>query len=218
MSWILAAHIAVLGYWLGSELVINSTYRFFCRATDMPFAQRDRLMDHIMHVDQHVRYALVFQMALGVMLAAGFGYIPGGNTVMAVAALAGGGWLTFVEAVHRLRKQPIGRTLAAIDRGSRYVLMAVLIAVAFSLIGADWALPLWLRWKLAAFAAVMACGVGIRLALVGHFRIWGLMAQDGPTPEREAIIQRTYVRATTILVLLWLFIAAMTALSIGKPL
>ena len=62
---LLVFHIAVLGYWLGSELVINSTYRHVAWAADMPFEQRDRLMDHVMDADQHVRYALLLQLMLG---------------------------------------------------------------------------------------------------------------------------------------------------------
>lgn len=61
--WILVFHIAVLGYWLGSELVINSTYRYVSYSRNMPFDERQRLMDHVMVVDQHVRYALVLQAA-----------------------------------------------------------------------------------------------------------------------------------------------------------
>ena len=78
---LLVAHIAVLGYWLGSELVINATYRYVSCADAMPFAERDRLMEHVMHVDQHVRYALVLQAALGTALAVTYGYIPGGRDV-----------------------------------------------------------------------------------------------------------------------------------------
>ena len=58
---LLVAHIVVLGYWLGADLVINSTYRYVSWSHGMPFAERSRLMDHVMHVDQHVRYALVLQ-------------------------------------------------------------------------------------------------------------------------------------------------------------
>ena len=58
----------MLGYWLGAELVINSTYRYVSWAATMPFAERDRLMEHVMDVDQHVRYALVLQAGLGVAL------------------------------------------------------------------------------------------------------------------------------------------------------
>ena len=45
---------ALLGYWLGSEFVINSTYRYVSYSDRMPFEERSRLMEHVMHVDQHV--------------------------------------------------------------------------------------------------------------------------------------------------------------------
>lgn len=217
IDWLLVAHIAVLGYWLGSELVINATYRYVCYADDMAFSERSRLMDHVMHVDQHVRYALVLQASLGVMLAASFGYLPGGQTVVLAAGLAGLLWLGFVEAVHRLRARAIGATLASIDRASRYILMVLLIATAFGFVGGAWPVPDWLRWKLAAFAGLMACGVGIRFALIAHFKTWAQMATSGVTPERNANIRKTYVRATSVLGLLWVFIALIVWLSVEKP-
>ncbi len=217
MEWVLAAHIAVLGYWLGSELVINSSYRYVCYADTMPFAERERMMEHVMHVDQHVRYALVLQASLGTALAALIGYLPGGEGAALAAGIAGALWLGFVEAVHRLRHRPVGATLGATDRGSRYVLIVVLLAAAAGLLGGDWPMPPWLRWKLALFAGVMMCGVGIRIALIAHFRTWAVMKRDGPTEATNAIIKRTYVRATSELVLLWVFIAAIAILSVGKP-
>ena len=215
--WLLAAHIAVLGYWLGSEFVINSTDRYVSYGDRMPFDERSRLMEHVMHVDQHVRYALVLQATLGTMLAALYGYIPGGDSLVIGAAAVGAAWFGFVEAVHRLRHAPVGKTLAAFDRGSRYVLMAVLVAVALGLIGGAWPMPTWLRWKLALFAGVMMSGVGIRIALIAHFRTWAIMAREGPTDVTNAIIKRTYVRATAVLVLLWVFIAGIVILSVWKP-
>lgn len=216
--WLLAAHIAVLGYWLGSEFVINSTYRYVSYSDRMPFDERSRLMEHVMHVDQHVRYALVLQASLGPAIAALYGYIPGGQATAIGFGVFGALWLAFVEIVHRLRHSPIGKTLGAIDRGSRYILMALLVAAAVGLIGGQWPLPGWLRWKLALFAGVLMCGVGIRIALISHFRTWAVMAREGPTDETNAIIKRTYVRATAVLLLLWLFISAITILSIWKPL
>ncbi len=216
ISWLIAAHIAVLGYWLGSELVINSTYRLVCFADDMPFAQRDRLMDHVMVVDQHVRYALVLQATLGTMLAASYGFIPGGQPVVLAVGIFGAAWLIFVELIHRLRKRPVGKRLAFVDRASRYVFMIGLIAIAAGLLGETWAIPNWLRWKLAAFAGVIACGIGIRFALIAHFKTWSDMATGNQTPANNAIIKRTYVRATSILVLLWVFIGIIVVLSIDK--
>ncbi|MGQ5701938.1 hypothetical protein ACUJ46_07815 [Sandaracinobacteroides sp. A072] len=215
--WILVAHIAVLGYWLGSELVINSTYRYVSYSRSMPFDERARLMEHVMHVDQHVRYALVLQAMLGTMLAAAYGLVPGGDMLLWAALGAGLVWLGFVEAVHRLRHAPLGKRLGAIDRGSRYVLMALLLALAFGVLGGGWGMPLWLRLKLGLFAGVMACGVGIRFALIAHFRTWAEMARDGVTDVRNRVIEQTYVRATLVLLLLWVFIAAIVVVSVVKP-
>ncbi|MCD9088606.1 hypothetical protein [Stenotrophomonas sp. SY1] len=214
---LLVAHIVVLGYWLGSELVINSTYRYVSHGSHIAFAERSRLMEHVMHVDQHVRYALVLQAGLGFSLAALYGLIPGGESTATIAGLLCVLWLGFVEAVHRLRHSRVGTALGNIDRGSRYLFMALLLAVATGLLGGNWNMPTWLRWKLALYAGVMASGVGIRLALISHFRTWKVMAQEGPNDVTNAIIRRTYLRATSVLGVLWLFIAAIVVVSIWKP-
>ncbi len=217
IDWLLTGHIVALGYWLGSELVINSTYRLVCFADDMPFTERDRLMSHVMHVDQHVRYALVLQTSLGTMLSVSYGFVPGGESLVVSIGLFGIVWLLFVEAVHRLRERPVGQFLARIDRSSRYVLMGGLLAVAMGLMGDTWQIPGWLRWKLAAFVGVIACGVGIRFALIDHFCVWGKMAAGDRSPDHNDMIKRTYTRATSILVLLWIFIGAIVVLSVAKP-
>jgi hypothetical protein len=96
--------------------------------------------------------------------------------------------------------------------------MALFVAVAAGLIVGAWPIPGWLRWKLAAFAGVMACGVGIRIALIAHFRTWSKMVSSGVTSERNAAIRTTYIRATSVLILLWIFIALVVWLSVEKPL
>jgi hypothetical protein len=209
---LLAAHIVVLGYWLGSELVINSTYRFICFRDDLPFASRDAMTDHLMNVDQHVRYALILQLTLGVMLMSQTGLAP--TPLFWIAPLVAFGWLVLVEATHRLRKTALGGTLALIDRIIRMGVMAALLLLAlFS--GGDQ--PFWLRLKFAVFAGIILCGLAIRFQLIRHFHIWQAMAANGPTPDQNADIKRIYWRATSILLLLWLFILAATALAISKP-
>jgi hypothetical protein len=209
---LLVAHIAVLGYWLGSELVINGEYRFICYRDDLPFAARDAMTDHLMDVDQHVRYALILQLVLGAMLASALAYLP--DAAYWIAPVGGGAWIALVELVHRQRKTALGQKLASFDRGLRYLMLAAII---ISALGALPSLPLWLRLKLAAFAGVMACGVAIRLLLIRHFRVWALMSAEGPTPEGNATIKIIYRQATSVLVLLWLCIAAATYLALAKP-
>lgn len=208
---VLAVHTVVLGYWLGSDLVINSEYRFIVHRSDLPASARDAMMDHLMVVDQHVRYALVLQAMLGSMLLAGLGLFPA--AVASIAPLAGLAWLGLVEMAHRLRKTATGLQLALIDRVVRYTVGAGLVALA--LLQVDW--PLWLRIKLALFAGVIGCGVIIRFRLINHFTTWAAIVSDGSTPEREAILRRTYWRATSVLALLWLQVAAIAVLAVLRP-
>ena len=214
---LLVAHIAVLGYWLGSELVINSTYRYVSYHGEMPFAHRDRLMAHVMNVDQHVRYALVLQAGLGTTLGLRLGYLPGGEGLAVVAGVITVAWLVFVEAVHRLRQAAIGARLGAVDRGIRYALMALLVGIWSMAIAGNLDLQPWLAWKLLCFAGVMACGVGIRLWIMKFFRVWKEVEHEGSSAAQEQLIQKIYVRSTSVLVGLWLFIGAIVILSVWKP-
>jgi len=159
----------------------------------------------------------VLQFGLGFSLAALYGYVPGGATTAWMIATFAVAWLIYVEVTHRLRHSATGKGLAAFDRGSRYLLMAALVAIALHLVGSDWSMPFWLRVKLGLFACVMACGVGIRLALISHFRTWTVMAKEGPNDHTNAVIRKTYLQATSVLVLLWVFIAALVTVSVCKP-
>lgn len=208
---VLAVHTIVLGYWLGSDLVINSEYRFIVHRNDLPVPARDAMMDHLMVVDQHVRYALVLQAMLGSMLLAGLGLFPA--AVAWLAPLAGISWLALVELAHRLRKTETGVKLALIDRIVRYAVGAGLVALA--VLQSDW--PLWLRLKLALFAGVIGCGVIIRFRLIHHFTTWAAIVGQGSTPEREALLRRTYWRATSVLALLWLQVVTIAVLAVLRP-
>lgn len=214
---LIVLHIATLGYWFGSELVINATSRHVCLGRTIPLDERTRLMQLVMNVDQHVRYALVIQFGLGFAIAALFGYIPGGNATAIGFAIFTVLWLLYIEVTHRLLHRPLGKKLASLDRRSRYVLMACLFAIALGLVGGAWDLPYWIRLKLGLFATVMACGVAIRFSVLARFKTWAVMQASGVTDAHNDVVKRTYLISTGILVLLWLIIFAMVAISLYKP-
>ncbi len=214
---LLVIHIAVLGYWLGAEFVINSEFRYVCRAASMPFAERKRLMEHVMDVDQHVRYALVLQAGLGTVLSALLGYFPGDATLAWTAGVVALSWLAFVELIHRLRHATAGKQLAFLDRLMRYVLMAVLVVAGLAAAFGAISLQGWLAWKLVLFGAVIACGVGIRYYIIQFFGIWRQIEAEGSNSARESAIRKNYASGTALLGLLWLCIAAIAVLSVVKP-
>ena len=204
-------HVAVLGYWLGAEFVINGTFRHVSFASAMPFPARDRLMAHVMDMDQHVRYALVLQAGLGGVLALLEGYLPGGPALAAWVAVAAAAWLVLVEVAHRT-----GR-LAGVDRLVRVLVILLLVAVAAAAGSGALPLPAWLAWKLVLFAGVIACGLWIRRLLAAWFATWGTLAREGPGDATEARLRAGYWRATAVLGLLWLLIAGIVALAVLRP-
>jgi len=61
--------VLVMGYWLGSELVINALTHYIARTTTLSGAERMRLWDFLLDVDQHVRNAMIMSVPLGFSLA-----------------------------------------------------------------------------------------------------------------------------------------------------
>ena len=64
-----ALHVLVMGYWLGSELVINALTHYVARTTTLSGTERMRLWDFLLDVDQHVRNAMIMSVPLGFTLA-----------------------------------------------------------------------------------------------------------------------------------------------------
>ncbi len=170
-----------------------------------------------MDVDQHVRYALILQLGSGALIAALLGYLPIHRYLAAGIVGATAAWVFLLEVAHRNRKIPSKRWLTNLDRYLRTVVILALLIVCGSAIGGKINLPLWLIIKLLLFAGVIACGLGIRQALIRFYERWRIIEAEGSTDEHERQIRKIYNVATSILVLLWLFIGSIVILSIAKP-
>ena len=100
------AHVLVMGYWLGSELVINALTHYIARTTSLSGAERMRLWDFLLDVDQHVRNAMIMSVPLGFSLAGILGLAPiEGWTMVAVWVLSTL-WFWFMWLVPWRRNAP----------------------------------------------------------------------------------------------------------------
>jgi len=137
-SLLLWAHVLVMGYWLGSELVINALTHYIARTTSLSGAERMRLWDFLLDVDQHVRNAMIMSVPLGFSLAGILGLAPiEGWTLVAVWVLSAL-WFWFMWMVHWRRKAPEGLTFARWDWRLRYVLMALCAGSALWSLATGW--------------------------------------------------------------------------------
>lgn len=75
----------------------------------------------------------------------------------------------------------------------------------------------WLALKLCLLAGAILSGLGIRIELVRYFRICHEIGAEGSSADRKELLRRRYSSSTAILIMLWLFIAGIVALSLFKP-
>lgn len=216
---VLWAHVLVMGYWLGSELVINALTHYIARSRAMPADERMRLWDFLLDVDQHVRNALILSVPLGFTLAAFLGLLPLGGVGLAALWAASLLWFWFMWLVHWRRKAPEGRRLAVWDWRLRYMLIALFAGSALWSLATGWPYPTaWLALKVLLFAGVMACGIAVRHYIREAYRdALPAIAAGRAGDAEEALFRSLMVRATWALVVLWALLFTIGALGALKP-
>ena len=212
------AHVLVMGYWLGSELVINALTHYIARASSLPADERMRLWDFLLDVDQHVRNALILSVPLGFTLAAMLGLVPLGGAGLAALWVLSALWFWFMWLVHWRRKTPQGRALAVWDRRLRYLLIAVFAGSALWSLATGRPYPtVWLALKVLLFSGVMACGIAVRHYIREAYReALPAIAAGRATAAHEADFRRLMVKGTWALVVLWTLLFAIGALGAFK--
>jgi hypothetical protein len=211
-------HVLVMGYWIGSDLVLNALTHYVTASSSLPGAERKRLWDFLMHVDQHPRNALILSVPIGFTLAAQTGLLWLDAASLVVLWLGSAAWFGYMWLAHWRRETPAGPTLAKWDLRIRLALIVVFSFMGtLSLVsGRPLAAP-WLAWKVLLFAGVLACGLGIRRFIREACRAWPRIWADQGTPADEAQLRAAMRRATHVLWLLWLLLAAIGWLGVAKP-
>lgn len=213
------AHVLVMGYWLGSELVINALSHYCGRATSLSGKQRMDLWDFVLDVDQHVRNAMIMSVPLGLSLAAWMGLSPLTGGWLALIWVLSIAWFWLMWATHLERKTPRGAKLAAWDWRVRYVLIAAFgISGLVSLATGSPFASKWLALKIFLIAPAIACGLGVRYYIrLAYQKALPAITADTAGPNENAIFQMTIVRATWVLVGLWVILFTIGALGALKP-
>jgi len=221
--WMFALHFAVIGYYLGSDFVVNQMTFYLIASKDVSLAVRTRMRRFQLLCDQHPRMGLILFIATGLTLETWQGYTtltPGFITgLWIVSAL----WLANIWAGFLLAGSPVsanvlGKRLVQIDLYWRYLVVAVIYAVAiWSLAGEGPLLPGWLAVKYILCATLMAGGVLMRLSSRPLTAAWGDYADGGDKQAFEAVIARVQYRNIYLNWGLWSLFISMALLRLFGP-
>jgi hypothetical protein len=215
MLWL---HVLVMGYWIGSDLVVNALTHYVARGSSLPGPERKRLWDFLLHVDQHPRNALILSVPLGFTLAAQIGLLQLGNAGLLALWIVSALWFAYMWITHWQRSKPLGPRLAKWDWWSRYLLIAYFLWIGFKSLatGEPLAAP-WLAWKVILFAGVLACGIGIRYYIRDAYRAWPRIWAGEGTAADEEIVRTAMNRGTYVLWVLWALLFVIGWLGVAKP-
>ena len=196
-------HLLAFVYWLGGDLgmFLSSRYVFDSRLSP---AQRGVALKIMLGCDQGPKLGMPLIFALGYSLGARMGFIGGSVLVETGVWLIALLWLANVNYLYFTQNAAAKARLSRIDLWSRVVIVASLVAAGlWSLVDPGLIRADWVAFKCLVFAALVACGIYIRIQLKPFVAAFGQLMVDGSTAEVEATLTRALGRCRPAVYLIW---------------
>lgn len=210
-------HVLLFVYWLGADLgvfvlargAMNSSYSFAERAVMLKFAN---------YIDLTPRLSFALMFPIGLHMAALRGEAQISGWVFGPVWIAALVWAAATIAVFRFE----GRTVAAkiVKALFAWQLVMFFIVTAFGIYSLVTGVPFissWLSLKIVVFGLIFGAGIGIDRSFQPLAPAFGRLAQEGSTPEIEAIIRRTVNTTCGFVLLIYALVAAAAYLGVAKP-
>jgi hypothetical protein len=215
---LLLAHLLCFVFWLGSDVCVYYVSGFVVDAKQ-PVAARLLAARVMLVIDMLPRTCLILMLPFGLTLAAGSGWLPLTTALLTAIWVLSIAWLVLAHAVFRLERRPLGHTLHNIDFVWRLIVLALVIYVAV----AGWfGSPIvqnapWLIAKFGLFAAIIICGLAIRLLLRPFGPLFGKVAIGQADDTTEAALRSTIARVKPVVWIIWTALLAAAFLGLAKP-
>lgn len=229
---LLTLHIVLVGVWLGADIGSLVAFRRL-RDTSLSLAARRQmtLLTELLDVGPRSAMVLLFTLGLAMTYMGGWGlrnqiggwFPPVVLTVAAVWTLA----VWHAYWVGRAPKdRPRGPVHQRIRNTYRKVELWLRLAVSAALAAAAAVSLLeivpffqmhWIAWKMFLLLGISLCGLGLKYAIPRVRARFGAVMKQGSSPESEAALAAPLRTAETLIILIWVQIAAMVYLSVVQP-
>ncbi|MGD9598121.1 MAG: hypothetical protein AB7G76_02515 [Steroidobacteraceae bacterium] len=210
------AHILLFVYWLGGDVGVYYSSGF---VIDRKLSRDSRLTAFkiFVELDQLPRYCLALMLSVGGLLAfyAGVPHLPGQlPLILALGPL----WVLLVWAVHHYQGQPVGQKLAKFDFYFRCFMIVALIASVGYAYGDGRIRPYpWLAAKLLIFAAIIFCGIVIRLRIPRFVNGYRQLLTNGATEESDRDMEQGLKACRPFVLAIWAGLLLAAWLGIAQP-
>jgi hypothetical protein len=196
------AHIVAFVYWLGGDLGTFLASRQVVNR-DLSPESRAVALKIMLACDMGPKFAMPLILPLGVHLAWLGGVLALPGSAVALVWLAALYWFCVVLILFLKEGQPFTARLSQLDLYFRIAVVAILAAYAIYALSAAGGTASWVAWKLVVFAALVSCGIAIRIRLRPFGAAFGQMMSTGPTEESDNTLERCVGRCRPYVWCIW---------------
>lgn len=216
---LLFAHVMLLVYWLGSDIGVFYGMRFVLNP-NLSLETRKTVMQLLHWIDLFPRICLVMMVPVGISLSFSLGLIEvpeqSRSMLLVLIWLVALFWLFLVLRIY-------GGARGWFIRVDYTIRISVMLGFAITgllslagkgpvMAGTD-----WLAIKALLFAAIIACGLGLRILGKPFGEALGQILAGQTSPQTEQRLNSAMTQSKRIVVLLWLLVAIAAYMGLTKP-
>ncbi|QBY04547.1 hypothetical protein E2K93_09155 [Thalassotalea sp. HSM 43] len=207
-------HLLLFVYWLGGDLGTFYASRFVAKQ-GLTSQQRSTALTIMMGVDQGPRICMALILGPGMQMAYSSGLIQMPLWALVLVWLICALWLAMVLAIHFGHGKAFVQPLTKFDFNFRIAVILVCLAVCaehWLAQSPQYIQAGYIAWKLLFFAALVACGLGIRVMLKPFIPAFMEMMKDGPNPDVDGRLQKSLAKVRPFVYLIWVGLLVNAAL------
>jgi hypothetical protein len=218
LDWASIAFIAIAGYYMGADLVVNQMTWAFIDAKQVGFAERNRQWRFLLLCDQHPRIGLILFVALSLTIEIQQGLWPLSVDTLPLIWLGAAVWYFCIWMWYWAPQSKADRILTTLDLYWRYLFSFGIAGLSLiSLFGDGPMRETWQAVKWLLVSALVGGGLIIRYRIIDVFKLWPDYEKNGSTPAFEAKLGSALAQASYVNWLLWAIFITMTLLTIVQP-
>lgn len=197
------AHLIAFVYWLGGDLGTYIAGNYVIRR-DISEEARGVAFKIMMACDQGPKITMPLIFPLGLQMANMTSLLSLPGWFMVVVWLLCLIWCGNVLYLHFSGNESVKATVAKYDFIFRMVVtLAILLYAIAGLLDPELIRADWVAWKMIVFAALVGCGVMVRIYFKPFVPAYVAMMRNGATPETDEALASSLHRARIFVWVIW---------------